>query len=150
MLTVLTILLCCMVTKPVVAADLEVYEKETTQDQETANLIPKETTGLIIGKSLTVGKNGQNLGVSGYTQGSKSVVKCGFTKIIIQRKKPEQNVWNNYKVYNHLYAKGSKYLLSKSIRVTKEYQYRVKAIHYAKSSKLTVQRMNTVIKYLEF
>lgn len=107
-------------------------------------------TGLITDKNLGIGKNGTNLIISGYTQGKSVVKKCGFTKVVIQRKKSSSTSWSNYKTYEDLYSESNYYQLSKSVVVASGYQYRVTAIHYAKQSLFSTQKIEATTSYLQF
>lgn len=107
-------------------------------------------TGLITSKNLGIGKSGTNLIISGYTQGSSEVKKCGFTKVIIQRKKSSETSWSDYKTYEDLYSESNYYKLSKSVTVTSGYQYRVTATHYAKKSVLSTQKIDATTGSLSF
>lgn len=88
--------------------------------------------------------------ISGYTQGSDEVIKCGFTKVVIQRRASTSASWSNYKTLNDLYSSSDYYRLSKSIPVNYGYQYRVTATHYAKKSLLSTQKIDSTTGYLTF
>ena len=108
------------------------------------------STGLIIESTLGIGKNGTSLLISGKTVGSSDVKKCGFTKVVIQRKKSTESSWSNYKTYTDLYSDSNYYALGKSVTVEKGYQYRVTARHYAKKSLLSTQKVDSTTGYLTF
>ena len=109
------------------------------------------STGLISGCDIRIAKQGSTtLLISGYTNGSSEVVKCGFTKVVIQRKKSSSTSWSNYKTYKDLYSNSTKYKLSKSITVEKGYQYRVTATHYAKKSLLSTKKIDSTTGSLTF
>ncbi len=112
--------------------------------------IETRTTGLIVDKKLVIAKSGSNLVISGYTICTSSVVKCGFTKVVIQRKKSSETSWTNYKIYNDLFSDSNTYNFSKSVAVTSGYQYRVTATHYAKKSLLSTQKIDVTTGYLTF
>lgn len=95
-------------------------------------------------------KDATTLIIKGYTYGNSEVKKCGFTKIIIQRKKSSESSWSNYKTYNDLFSESNKYKLSKSVAVEKGYQYRAKATHYAKKSLLSTQKIDSTTGSLTF
>lgn len=108
-------------------------------------------SGLIDKHTLGIGKQGTTtLLISGLTQGSSEVKKCGFTKVVVQRKKSTETSWSNYKTYKDLYSESNYYTLSKSLTVEKGYQYRVTAIHYAKKSLLSTQKIEATTGYLTF
>lgn len=107
-------------------------------------------TGLITDNNLGIAKDGTKLKITGLTKGSSEVVKCGFTKVVVQRKKSSESSWSNYKTYKDLYSESTKYNLSKSLTVDKGYQYRVTATHYAKKSLFSTQKIDSTTGYLTF
>lgn len=120
-------------------------------EQTSATGISPYSTGLISGHDIRVAKQGTTtLLISGYTYGSSEVVKCGFTKVIVQRKKSSETSWSNYKTYKDLYSESTKYNLSKSLTVDKGYQYRVTVTHYAKKSLFSTQKVDSTTGYLTF
>ena len=100
--------------------------------------------------SFSIRKNGTSLILYGITKGNNEVKKCGFTKVIIQRKKSSENSWSNYKTYNDLFSESNSYTLNKSVAVEKGYQYRAKATHYAKKSLLSTQKIDSTTGSLTF
>ena len=124
-------------------------EFETFEHIYAVNITPY-TTGLIIDKNLGIAKDGAILKITGKTEGNSEVVKCGFTKVVIQRKKSSSTSWSNYKTYDDLYSESTKYNLSKSLTVEKGYQYRVTATHYAKKSLLSTQKIDSTTGSLTF
>ena len=107
-------------------------------------------TGLISKNNLGIGKSGASLVISGYTYGSSDVVKCGFKEVVIERRKNSSASWSEYKVYEDLYSDSATYKLNKSVTVPSGYQYRVTAIHYAKKSLFSTQKIEAVTGYLTF
>lgn len=107
-------------------------------------------TGLITSYQLGIAKNGSNLAIYGYTNGTSDVKKIGFTEVVIQRKKTSESKWSDYITYKSLYSDGYKYTLSKSVAVESGYQYRVTAVHYAKKSLLSTQKIEATTGYLTF
>ncbi|MGN0527333.1 MAG: hypothetical protein ACI4IF_07845 [Acutalibacteraceae bacterium] len=108
------------------------------------------STGLIIKKSLAIAKDGTKLVIKGYTYGSDEVIKCGFKEVVVQRRANSSASWSYYKTYKDLYSESTKYTLNKSLTVATGYQYRVTAIHYAKKSLLSTQKIEVVTGYLTF
>ena len=73
--------------------------------------ITSYTNGLITDRKLGIAKkDATTLIIKGYTYGNNEVKKCGFTKVIIQRKKSSENSWSNYKTYNDLFSESNSYL----------------------------------------
>lgn len=147
---------CCLVPNYAFAADNSEYDSEFTQEEFEslehvyAVGIQPYSSGLITSHTLGIAKSGSNLLITGSTSGSSSVIKCGFTKVVIQRRASSSASWSNYKTFNDLYADGSYYKLSKSVPVVSRYQYRVTATHYAKKSFISTERINSTTSYLTF
>lgn len=107
-------------------------------------------TGLIMKKNIGIAKSGSALLISGYTYGTSDVEKAGFKEVVIERRKNSSSSWSEYKVYEDLYSSSAKYTLSKSVTVPSGYQYRVTAVHYAKASLFSTQKVEGVSGYLSF
>lgn len=155
----LTILMIITCFAPVTAYASESTEDDVYFTQEEFEAlehiyavgITPYTTGLITGNKLGIAKQDTTtLVIKGYTYGSSEVVKCGFTKVVVQRKKASATSWSNYKTYKDLYSDSTKYNLSKSLTVEKGYQYRVTATHYAKKSLFSTQKIDSITGYLTF
>lgn len=150
------VVITCFVPATVFAADRSEDDAYFTQEEfesyehTYAVGITPYATGLITDYNLGIGKSGTTLNISGYTKGSSEVVKCGFTKVIVQRKKSSETSWSDYKTYNDLYSSSNSYTLKKSLTVTSGYQYRVTATHYAKKSLLSTQKITSTTGYLTF
>ena len=154
-LTILMIVTCCA---PATAFGAERTEDSVYFTQEEfeslehiyATSITPYSTGLITDKNLGIAKDGTTLKITGLTRGSSDVKKCGFTKVVVQRKKSSESSWSNYKTYKDLYIESNYYNLSKSLTVEKGYQYRVTATHYAKKSLFSTQKIDSTTGYLTF
>lgn len=152
----ITMAIACFIPNTVFAADstednsyFSQKEFESLEHTYAVEITPY-STGLIIDKNLGIAKDGTTLKITGLTKGSSEVVKCGFTKVVVQRKKSSESSWSNYKTYKDLYSDSTKYNLSKSLTVDKGYQYRVAATHYAKRSLLSTQKVDSTTGYLTF
>lgn len=145
---------CCFVPCTSLAADNDdviISETEFEELEHTyAEYIETRATGLIVSKKLGIAKSGGSLVISGYTTGTSSVIKCGFTKVVIQQRKSSSDSWRTYKSYSDLYSDSNTYTLGKTISVTSGYQYRVTATHYAKQSLLSTQKIEATTPYLQF
>ena len=156
LLTIIMAIACFIPTTALAAdgAEDDIYftqEEFDALEHTNAVGITPYATGLISRYDLRIAKQGTTtLLISGYTYGSDEVVKCGFTKVVVQRKKATATSWSNYKTYNDLYAESTKYNLSKSLTVDKGYQYRVTATHYAKKSLFSTQKVDSTTGYLTF
>lgn len=150
------IITTCFAPVTVLAADSAEDDVYFTQEEfeflehTYAVGITPYTNGLITNNKLGIAKDGTTLKITGLTEGSSNVVKCGFTKVVVQRKTASSSSWSNYKTYNDLYSDSTKYRLSKSLTVDKGYQYRVTATHYAKKSLFSTQKIDSTTGYLTF
>lgn len=150
------IAITCLIPFTAFAEDNTEYDAEFTQaefeslEHVYAVTIQPYSSNLISYHRLGVAKNGNNLVISGFTQGSDEVIKCGFTKVVIQRRTSSSASWSKYKTFNDLYSNSSYYKLSKSVPVDTGYQYRVTATHYAKKSVISIQKLDATTSYLSF
>lgn len=141
------IAITCLIPLTAFAEDNTQYDAEFTQEEFEASehvyavSIQPYSSKLITNHGLGISKNGNNLLISGFTQGSDKVVKCGFSKVIIQRRASSSASWSKYKEFSDLCNNDKYYKLSKRIPVDKGYQYRVVATHYAKKSLLSTQKL---------
>ncbi len=148
--------ICSLTPSYAFAAGNSEFDSEFTQ-QEFESLehtyavsIQPYSTGLIVDKKIGIAKSNSNLLITGFTSGNSSVIKCGFTKVVIQRRASSSASWSNYKTFNDLYSEGTYYKLSKTVPVDAGYQYRVTATHYAKKSLLATQKIEATTGYLSF
>lgn len=150
------IAIICLIPFTAFAKENTEYDANFTQaefeslEHVYAISIQPYSSGLITDYKLGIAKSGNNLQISGYTKGSDKVIKCGFTKVTIQRRTSQSESWSNYKTLNDLYSDSNYYKLSKSIPVNSGYQYRVTATHYAKKSLLSTQKIDSTTGYLTF
>ena len=157
-LIVIALLTCVIPTTALAANNTEDDIYFTQEEFHALNPIYAEyeeisnarATGLIIRKNLAIAKNGSSLVISGYTYGSSDVIKCGFEEVVIQRRASTSASWSDYKTYEDLYSESAKYTLNKSLTIATGYQYRVTAIHYAKKSLFSTQKIEVATGYLTF
>lgn len=88
--------------------------------------------------------------IRAYIQGRQEVEKCGFKKIMIQRRPKGQENWATYKVYRHLYTDGNECIFQKKQDVEAGYQYRVVATYYTKRNLFVSSQENEVTGALSF
>lgn len=115
--------------------------REITLSEEKVNeiLAPYEVdntktraSGLIVAYAIAISKDGSELLIVGKTNCNADVTKCGFTKVIIQRRKNSDSSWSTYKSYYDLYSNSTGYVLTRDLTPPSGYQYRVTCTHYAK------------------
>lgn len=112
--------------------------------------IMERTSGLISSRGLSISKSGTTLYVKGYTECVTSVTKCGFSELVIQRRKTGTTSWSNFYTFNDLYINNCFYSYAKSYTVATGYQYRATCVHYAKKSLLSTQKISNSTGYLTF
>lgn len=150
------IAITCVIPITAFAKENTEYDNNFTQlefeslEHTYAVSVQPYSSDLITNHRLGIAKNSNNLLISGYTQGNSEIVKCGFTKVIIQRRASSSASWSNYKIFDDLYSDSDYYKLSKTVPVDKGYQYRVTATHYAKKSLFSTQKVNATTGYLSF
>lgn len=99
-------------------------------------------TGLIFSYSLGLLSSGNTLEISGLTQCSIDVVKCGFKNLTVERRKTSSDSWEDYYEFGNVYREATAAGLSTSLLVASGYQYRVTCKHYAKKNILSVQTIS--------
>ena len=102
------------------------------------NMISTFTTGLITVKTLALAIDGSNLVIKGTTK-APDAKKCGFTYIKLQQYK--NGSWVDYKVFEDIYNDSTSCSVTKSVAGVKGYKYRVVAVHYAKKSLFSTEKI---------
>lgn len=121
---------------------------EQSQSTSISGQADVQATGLIASYSIAISNSGSNLIIVGKTTCNPEVVKCGFTIVTIQRRTSSSTSWTTYKTYEDLYVNNSSYTLTKTLAVSKGYQYRVTCTHYAKKNLLSTQKINNTSNIL--
>lgn len=114
----------------------------TEPDDDVVESVETRATGLILSYSLHLTKTGTTLNISGLTNASTSVVKCGFKDLTIQRRKTSAYDWEDYYEYGNIYVDSTYANLSTTLVVASGYQYRISCKHYAKKSLLVTQSIS--------
>lgn len=114
------------------------------------NNISVYKSGLIDSYSIGISKNGNNLIIAGKTNCTSNVTKCGFTKVIVQRRSSNRESWRNYQTYKDLYKSARTYALSKKLSVSSGYQYRVICTHYAKVNVFSTEKIDNTSNTIKF
>lgn len=91
-----------------------------------------------------------SLRVYGTTECTSEVVKCGYKELVVERRKTSSDKWTEYVSYEELYSESNKHTLDKAMSVQEGYQYRVTAIHYAKKSWISTQKVTVVSNVVSF
>ena len=103
-----------------------------------------KAAGLITKGSISVFKDGRNMIITGQTNCVLSVIKCGFSKLVIQRRSTSSDSWSTFTTYEDFYGDGYIYNLEKSLYCPTGFQYRVVATHYAKKNIFSTQKMENI------
>lgn len=120
------------------------YDAEFTEErmQQILDLNPQQNfstraTDLILTYNIAIAKNSTNstyIDMVAKMFCTSSVVKCGFKKIILQKRPSTSSSWSNSLVLEDLYCEDSSHIIGKTFAVSKGYQYRVVCTFYAKLS----------------
>lgn len=111
----------------------------TTEDGFDSNEKNTRVSGLIYSYALNLSKNGTTLHITGLTNCTTEVVKCGFKNLTIQRRKSSSDSWSDYYEYGDVYIESTGANLNTTLVVASGYQYRISCKHYAKKSLLVTQ-----------
>lgn len=119
---------------PPVVTDIVVTDEMLAQGETVVGLydstgIQTRSANLITENSIKLTKSGDNLLVSGFTNGIEEVDKIGFSYVTLQRL--VNGKWEDYVKWTDLYASSSKYALGKSVTAAHGYTYRVICNHHA-------------------
>ncbi len=139
-------------------ANLEWQDIELSEEEFNAILennpddgISAYTSGLILTYRIAISKSGtNNLVIAGKTSCTSEVVKCGFSTITVQRRANSSSSWSKVVSYDDLYSNSFGYTLSKTITVTRGYQYRVVCTHYAKKNLLSTEKISNTSNTVTF
>lgn len=119
---------------PPVVTDIVVTDEMLAQGETVTGLydstgIQTRAANLITANSIKLTKSGNNLLVSGLTNGIDGVDKCGFSYVTLQRL--VNGSWQDYAKWTELYSSSNKYSLGKSVAAAHGYTYRVICNHHA-------------------
>lgn len=101
-------------------------------------------SGLITIYGIAIAKSGNELLIAGKTYGNADVTKCGFTKVIVQRKKASASTWSTYASFYDLYSNSTGYVLTKELTPPSGYQYRVTCTHYARENIFSTEKIDNI------
>lgn len=102
------------------------------------------TSGLITIYGIAISKSGNKLLIAGKTYGNADVTKCGFTKVIVQRRKNSDYSWSTYASFYDLYSNSTVYSLTKKLTPPSGYQYRVTCTHYARENIFSTEKIDNI------
>ena len=125
--------------------DIDLTENEIQRilDLNPQNNASSRATGLIIAYNVGIDKSatGTNLNLVAKITCDLDVVKCGFKKILIQRRSNANVAWSTCFTFEDLYDDDSDYTIARQIAVSGGYQYRAVCTFYAKKNILSTQKI---------
>lgn len=101
-------------------------------------------SGLITAYGMAISKSGSKLLIAGKTYGNADVTKCGFTQVIVQRRKNSDYSWSTYASFYDLYSNSTVYSLTKKLTPPSGYQYRVTCTHYARENIFSTEKIDNI------
>ena len=151
--TALIVVLCMIIVLPVNSfaaggenvqwynIDLAENEIQRILDLNPQNNASTRASDLILFYNVGIDKDGTNLNLVAKLTCDVDVVKCGFKKIVIQRRTNANVAWSTYLTYEDLYYDDFAYTIARRIAVTTGYQYRAVCTFYAKKNILSTQKI---------
>lgn len=160
--TILIVIMCTVSVLPMksFAVDGEkilyhdaVFSEERIQ--EILALNPQDefstrATDLILTYNVAIAKNGSYIDMVARMFCDDDVVKCGFKKIVIQKRASTSSAWVNCLTLEDLYEDSYASSIGKTFSVPSGYQYRVVCTFYAKKSLLVTQKIEHTSNYVSF
>ena len=132
--------------------DIDLTENEIQRilDLNPQNNTSTRATDLILAYNVGIDKDGTNLNLVAKLVCDLDVVKCGFKKIVIQRRATTSSAWSTYLTYEDLYLDTSSYTIARRIAVPTGYQYRAVCTFYAKKNILSTQKIELASNIMTF
>lgn len=144
LLTIVTII-GCFSLNTFAAEAIEVYttpEIVQLNSEEAVTSGETRASGLILSYRLSVSKSEKTLTITGLTNCSVDVVKCGFKDLQVERRRYTSGDWEVYHDYGDVYLDDDLCNLSTTLVVEYGYYYRVTCTHYAKKSWWSTQKVD--------
>ncbi len=151
--TVLIVIMCMVSVLPMksFAADEEkilchdaVFSEERIQEILALNPqdeLSTRATDLILTYNIAIAKNGSYIDMVAKMFCDNDVVKCGFKKLVLQKRATTSSAWVNCLTLEDLYDDSFAYSVGRTFSVPSGYQYRVVCTFYAKKSLLVTQKI---------
>ena len=123
--------------------DIDLTENEIQRilDLNPQNNASTRASDLILAFNVGIDKDGTNLNLVAKITCDLDVVKCGFKKILIQRRATTSSAWSTCFTFEDLYDDDSDYTIARQIAVSTGYQYRAVCTFYAKKNILSTQKI---------
>lgn len=132
--------------------DIDLTENEIQRilDLNPQNNASTRASDLILFFNVGIDKDGTNLNLVAKITCDLDVVKCGFKKILIQRRTNANVAWSTCFTFEDLYDDCPDYLIARQIAVTGGYQYRAVCTFYAKKNILSTQKIELASNIVTF
>lgn len=132
--------------------NVPVWEDATLTEEEFNEILAPyvvdntktRASGLITAYGMAISKSGSKLLIAGKTYGNADVTKCGFTEVIVQRRKNSDSSWSTYASFYDLYSNTVSYVLKKDLTPPSGYQYRVTCTHYARENIFSTEKIDNI------
>ena len=123
--------------------DIDLAENEIQRilDLNPQNNASTRASDLILAFNVGIDKDGTNLNLVAKITCDLDVVKCGFKKILIQRRTNANVAWSTCFTFEDLYDDCPSYTIARQIAVSTGYQYRAVCTFYAKKNILSTQKI---------
>lgn len=121
--------------------DLSENEIQRILDLNPQNNTATRASDLILLYNVGIDKDGTNLNLVAKLMCDVDVVKCGFKKILIQRRTNANVAWSTCFTFEDLYDDCPSYTIARRIAVSGGYQYRAVCTFYAKKNILSTQKI---------
>ncbi len=161
--TAIVVFMCIVSVLPIKTfasetSQIQCYDANFSEEriQQILELNPQKNSSaraddLILTYNIAIAKNSSN---SSYIDMvakmfcTGSVVKCGFKKIVLQKRPSTSSSWTNSLTFEDLYRDSFSHTLGKTFSVNKGYQYRVVCTFYAKKSLFVTQKIEISSNYI--
>lgn len=160
--TILTVILCLVSLFPMKSFatagekaechDINLPESEIQRILELnpENDIATRASDLILTYNVAISKDGSTIKLVAKMFCDENVVKCGFKKILIQKRATTSSSWSTCLTIGENYVDSFSHITSKVISVPSGYQYRAVCTFYAKKSLLSTQKIELNSNYVSF
>lgn len=130
--------------------DLSESEIQRILDLNPQNNASTRASDLILLYNVGIDKDGTNLNLVAKLTCDLDVVKCGFKKILIQRRATTSSAWSTCFTFEDLYYDDFAYTIARRIAVPTGYQYRAVCTFYAKKNILSTQKIELASNIMTF
>lgn len=119
-------------------------------DMNPQNSNSAKASDLILAYNVGIAKDGSTIKLVANIVCDTDVVKCGFKKILIQKRATTSSSWSTCLTIGENYVDSFSHITSCVISVPAGYQYRAVCTFYAKKSLLSTQKIELNSNYVSF